>query len=151
MKYRYEYLAMKDLGRLFGVSGRKIGSHLSELGLRDHWGKPSQQAENQRLIDYDYERHGTYTKLWHVDKTVKILEDDGLELAIRPPTDLVEPPRLIGPFTIQDAILDAWHVIGLDGEIVATVIGEQNAKAIRNLMNLAHENGNFERLLAANN
>lgn len=150
MKYGNEYLDMKELGRLFGVSGREIGSHLSELGLRDPWGKPNQQAVNQRLIDYDYERHGTYTKLWHVEKTVKILEDDGLKLASSAPTDLVEPPRLVGPFAIEDASLDTWRVIGSGGELVATVIGEKNAKAIRNLMNLADKNGHFKRVLAAN-
>jgi hypothetical protein len=150
MKYRYEYLDMKELGRLFGVSGQKIGSHLSELGLRDHWGKPSQQAVNQRLVDYDYERHGTYTKLWHVEKTIKLLEDDGLELASPAPTDLIKPPRLVGPFSIQDASHDKWQLVNPDNKVVVTVIGEENAKAIRNLMNLAAKNGHFERVLAAN-
>lgn len=151
MKYRTEYMDMKELGRLFGVSGVVIGSHLRDLGLRDHWGKPSQQAENQRLIDYNYERHGTYTKLWHVEKTVRILENDGLKLASPAPTDLVKPPPLVGPFTIQAASKDTWQLVGADNEVVLTVIGEENAKAIRKLMNFADKNGHFKRTLTANN
>lgn len=150
MKYRTEYMDMNELGRLFGVSGRVIGSHLSDLGLRDPWGKPNQQAVNQRLIDYDYERHGTYTKLWHVERIVKILEDDGLKLASPAPTDLVKPPPLVGPFAIQDASKGTWNLEGRNGEVVLTVIGEENARAVRNLMNLADKSGHFRRVLASN-
>lgn len=148
MKYLREYMDMVEIGRLFGVSGRQIGSRLKKLGLRDHFGNPSTQAKNQRLIDYDYERHGTYTKLWHVEMTVRILEEAGLELASPAPTDLIQPPDITGPFSIKETDCDQWQLVGSNGEVAIFVTGETNAKVVQRVMNIAHRAGMLEKILA---
>lgn len=148
MKYRRDYMDMNELGRLFGVSGRVVGSRLKELGLRDRWGNPTWQAESQRLTDYNYERHGTYTKLWHVERTVRILEDAGLELASPAPTDLIEPPEIAGPFSLKEADCDQWQIIGKDDAVAIVVTGEANARVVQRVMNIAHRAGMLEKILA---
>ncbi len=146
MKYRREYMDMNELGRLFGVSGRVVGSRLKELGLRDYRRNPTQQAENQRLVDYDFERHGTYTKLWHVERTVKILEDAGLALVSPAPTDLIDPPELTGPFSIKEADCDQWQLVGSNGEVAIFVTGEMNAQVVQRVMNIAHKAGMLNKI-----
>lgn len=148
MNYRREHMDLNELGRLFGVSGRQIGSRLKELGLRDRFGNPSTQAENQRLIDYDYERHGTYTKLWHVERTVKILQDAGLEPASPAPTDLIDPPELTGPFSVKELDCDQWQLVGGDGEVAIFVIGEINALVLQRVLNIAHKAEMFDTIRA---
>ena len=147
MKYRREYMDMNEIGRLFGVSGRVIGARLKKLRLRDRW-NPTSEAEAQQLIDCDYERHGTYTKLWHVERTVKILKDTGLELVSPLPTHLVEPPELGGPFSITDAGFDQWQLIGVDGEAAIVVTGESNARAVQRVINIAHRAGMLDKIRA---
>ena len=129
---------LNELGRLFGVNGRQIGLRLKTLGLRSQWGAPTRQAEDRQLIDYSYERHGTYTKLWHVVRTVKLLEDAGLELASPAPTDLLEPPVLVGPFCIAELKHDQWQIVGSNGETAIVVTGEGNARVVMRVMNVAH-------------
>ena len=140
MKYRREYMDMNQLGRLFGVSGPVVGSRLKKLGLRDQWRNPTWRAENQQLTDYSYERHGTYTKLWHVERTVEILQDAGLELA-SPAPELSERPVESDPTRRSEPAND---------EVGIVVTGETNARIVQRVMNIAHRAGILERLIVMN-
>lgn len=148
MKYRYEYMNMVDLGRLFGVSGQKIGKWLKELGLRTSFGSPTRDAFEEKLMSYDYEQWGTYTKLWHVERTVRLLEEAGHQRVVDPPTDLVEPPSLSGPFSLRHSDDDRWQIIGKDDAVAIVVTGETNARVVQRVMNIALRAGMLEKILA---
>ncbi len=147
MKYKQEFINMVDLGRLFGVSSHKVGKWLKELNLRDKYGTPTRQAYDQKLLSYDYERWGTYTTLWNAERTVSVLEEAGHTRIADPPDDLVEPPRLKGPFSVQQADRGKWHISGTDGEVVVFVVGQENARFIGRLLNTAERSGAIERNL----
>ncbi|MEZ5943921.1 MAG: hypothetical protein R3C18_21195 [Planctomycetaceae bacterium] len=141
MRFTTPYMNMADLGRLFGVSGQQVGKWLKELGLRRDNGTPSTAAYDQKLLSYDYERWGTYTTLWHTEKVACILRDAGHEPVVDPPSDLVEPPPLIGPFSLRQLDGDRWQLVGRDGEVAMFVTGETNARVVERVMNIAHHAG----------
>ncbi|OYW20583.1 MAG: hypothetical protein B7Z55_07080 [Planctomycetales bacterium 12-60-4] len=148
MKYKHEYMNMVDLGRLFGVSSHQIGKWLKELGLRRDNGTPSTAAYDQKLVSFSYERWGTYNAVWNAEKVVRILEDAGHQPVVNPPSNLVEPPTLIGPFSLRGLDGDRWQVIGSDGEAALVVTIEANARAVQRVMNIAHRAGMLDKILA---
>jgi len=139
MRFTAPYMNMADLGRLFGVSGQQVGKWLKEIGLRRDNGTPSTAAYDQKLLSYDYERWGTYTTLWYADKVVRILKEAGHEPIVDPPSDLVETPSLIGPFSIRELDDDRWRLVSSDGEVAMFVTGEINAQVVERVMNIAHK------------
>lgn len=144
MQFTTPYMNMADLGRLFGVSGQQVGKWLKELGLRRNNGTPSTAAYDQKLLSYDYERWGTYTTLWHTEKVVCILREAGHEPVVDPPTDLVVPPPLIGPFSLREVDGDQWQLVGSDGEVAMFVTGETNARIVERVMNIAYQAGTLD-------
>lgn len=148
MRYRHEYMNMVNLGRLFGVSGQRLGKWLKELGLRNQFGSPTRDAFDEKLLSYDYEQWGTYTTLWNAERTVRLLEEAGHQRIVDPPTDLVEPPSMTGPFSLRHSDDDRWQIVGKDGAVAIVVTGETNARAVRRVMNIAHRAGMLNEILA---
>ena len=148
MRFRMEYMNMVELGKLFGVSGHQVGKWLKQAGLRRDYGSPSSKAYDQRLVSYDYERHGTYTTLWNAEKVVCILEEAGHQRIVNPPPELVEPPMLIGPFSLRESDNNTWQLVGKNGEVAVVVTGQTNARAVERVMNIAHRSGITERLIS---
>jgi len=144
MRPKQEYMNMNELGLLFAVSGKQAGKWLKELGLRDRFGNPTQRAYDEKLTSYDYERHGTYTTLWHAEKVVTILEQAGHRRSGHPP-ELLEAPKLVGPFSIREADHNTWQLVGNDGEVAIVVTGDANARAVQRVMNIAHRAGMLEK------
>ena len=76
-----DYMSMKELGVLFGVTSHKIGRRLKELDLRNDKGRPTRKAFELGLMKqrYSQSRLDIYSWVWHQDKTVALLEQAGME------------------------------------------------------------------------
>ncbi|MBY0522779.1 MAG: hypothetical protein K2R98_05255 [Gemmataceae bacterium] len=74
-----EFATMREIGRLFGVTNHTIGRKLKELGLRTPDGKPSSEAFSRGLVEQKWtDDHKHYCWVWHIAKTVPLLEKAGL-------------------------------------------------------------------------
>lgn len=147
MRFTRQYMNMTEIGSIFGTTGHKVGKWLKEIGLRNKFGDPAGEAYQQKMVSADFDRHGTFNILWDANKVVPLLQDAGHEPASPPPAELVEPPVLVGPFAVQPAEDDVHGIVGDNGDVSITVIGEANAHAIQHVLNVAHKSGHLDRLL----
>lgn len=139
--YKYEFMTLTQLGQLFGVTSHQLGRWLVDIGLRNEKKRPSQKA-----FDGDYCKTGPsrgegYNWIWHTEKTVQALTSAGHKMVSPPPLDLVEPPRLVGPFTQRLGDSGMTEIAGGDGSVTTFVVGEKNAKVVCLLLNVAHRLG----------
>lgn len=147
MRFTKQYMNMTEIGSIFGTTGHKVGKWLKEIGLRNEFGDPARHAYEQKMISADFDRHGTYNVLWDAAKVVPLLRDGGHEPASPPPAELVEPPVLLGPFTVQPAEGGVHRVVGDNGDMAISVIGEANAQAVQHVLNVAHKSGHLDRIV----
>jgi hypothetical protein len=76
----HEYVTMKEIGQIFGMTSHKVGSALKAMGLRNRDGKPSDRAHQEKLVRQKWTEDGAnYLWAWHVDKTVAFLVEAGHE------------------------------------------------------------------------
>jgi hypothetical protein len=76
---RTEYLSMKEIGALYGVSSHVVGRALKDAGLRTPEGKPSSRAFEEDAVTQRHSDDGdTYFWIWDVAKVTPILERAGL-------------------------------------------------------------------------
>ena len=76
-----EFTTMRAIGQLFGETSHTVGKKLKECGLRMPDGKPSCQAHTLGLVDRKFtEDHRHYIWVWHLAKTVALLEKAGGEM-----------------------------------------------------------------------
>lgn len=69
-----EYITLTELGEIYGVGARDVGSWLKGLGLREEDGRPSTEAIRDGLVrERPLEQDG-YFWLWHRDKTCEVLD-----------------------------------------------------------------------------
>lgn len=74
------YLTMRQLGTLFGVTSHVIGKLLKKLGLRDENGKPTTAAFQGNLVKTaPIGTDGRYFWVWEADTTIAVLEANGLK------------------------------------------------------------------------
>jgi len=82
------FVAMAELGEMFGVTSHIIGRWLCDAGLRtrdDRPGKkpgwrPSQRALSRGMVRKAASGEKGYYYLWQVTKTIKALQDAGHKL-----------------------------------------------------------------------
>jgi len=146
--FKYKYLTLTQLGTLFGVSSHKVGQWLVEIGLRTDKKRPSKAAFDGGYCDTGPTRGEGYHWVWHAEKTVKALEQAGYERVVNPNSDLVETPRLNGPFRSRPSNTNGFEIINGDGTVAICVVGKENARLVARLLNLAHERGVIERTFA---
>lgn len=136
MIYKYEYMTMKQLGELFGVTSHVIGKWLKELDLRHTKpGDPTTKAREMNLVQTRYGEGGYFMNSWHTQRTVAVLEGAGHRRVLNPPTSLAIPTEMKGPFEIQFLGNECFRFVGSDGEPVLEVVGTENAKTIKRLIN----------------
>jgi len=84
-----EFMSMKELGTLFGVTSHKIGRRLKELDLRNDKGRPTRKAFELGLMEqrYSQSRLDIYSWVWHGDKTAALLEQAGMERVANVPAN----------------------------------------------------------------
>jgi hypothetical protein len=74
-----DYLTMKELGRLFGVSSHVVGKKLKEAGLRTADGRPTKAAFNGGFCSQRWAPYmAGYCWAWANETTLRALEDAGL-------------------------------------------------------------------------
>lgn len=71
-----EYLSLRDLGKLYGVSSHEVGKWLKNLGLRNETGYPTTEAIKDGLVKKAPSKQpGTYFWVWNTSKTTEILDN----------------------------------------------------------------------------
>lgn len=74
-----EYATMREIGRLFSVTNHAIGKQLKAMSLRTPDGKPASAAFDRGLVAQKFtEDYKHYCWVWHVGKTVSLLEQAGM-------------------------------------------------------------------------
>ncbi|MBA2114064.1 hypothetical protein [Bremerella alba] len=146
MKLRYEYMNQRQLGQLFNATSHDVGKWLRDLELRNQKGSPSSEAFQRKLVSKNFDTNGTYSYVWHAERTARILEEAGHPLASIMPTQVVETPAVKGPFTLRASDADNWHLVGNDNQVTIVIRGERNADAVKRVMNIAHRAGILNRI-----
>jgi hypothetical protein len=72
------WLTLTGLGRIYGISAVHCGRLLSDAGLRDHDGQPSQRALEDKLAYQRHPQQGSRHALWQRQGCSAILEAGGL-------------------------------------------------------------------------
>jgi hypothetical protein len=149
VKIKYKYLTQTQLGSLFGASSHEVGKWLVAVGLRDKkTKKPTDAAHRGGFCETAPSGQVGYHWVWESQKTSAALRAAGHRLAESLPEQLVVPPELIGPFSVDPS--GCRHVLNGGGEVVVRTTSDQNAKIIARLLNAAHRSGALDRLLPAN-
>jgi hypothetical protein len=149
MNWRYEYMTLTQLGELFGVSNQQVGKWLGRLGLRTDANRPSRTAFDGNYVKAGPSRGQGYNWVWHSERTVRALEEAGHPLVLHPACELVVPSRLNGPFEHRSNALFGHEVVNGDGTVAVWVRGDDNARFLCNLLNVAHRHGVVERALGS--
>ena len=68
------------------------------------------------------------------------MEENGYEATFPLPPTLTFEPRLKGPFSLKQMTNGAYSIVGHDGEVAISVVGQKNANVVISLLNLAHKN-----------
>jgi hypothetical protein len=74
-----EYLNMRDIGKMFGLSSHAVGKELRDCGYRDHTRKPTRKAFGEGMVreHWDGEHPEWVAYVWNVRKVAELLEDFG--------------------------------------------------------------------------
>lgn len=153
MKLRYEYLTLGQLGEVFGTTSHQVGRWLTQIGLRYECKtgkKPSRDAYSGGFVKDVPSKGQGYIWAWHAEKTVKALEEAGHKVVIQPGHELLAPCRLNGPFQCRPNPQFGHEVVNGDGTVAVCVTGEDNARFLMRLLNLADKHGVVRRVLGDN-
>lgn len=146
--FRFKFMSLSQLGEVFGVSNQQVGKWLVQLGLRTSDNKPSAEAFQGGYVEQMPSRNQGYTWSWHSEKTVAALEAAGHLRVLNPPSELVQPPALKGPFSLRKNGDGTHQIVSTDGAVAVAVAGEGNAAFVKKLLNAAQKVGMIERHLA---
>ena len=144
MKFRNEHMTLTQIGEVFGVSNQQVGKWLVKLGLRTPALKPSTEAFSGGYVTPAPSRGQGYVYIWHSEKTVGRLVAAGHRVAAKPCSELLVPPPLCGPFECQPDPDFGHRLVGAGGQVAVWVSGEENARVVCWLLNLADRNGKLQ-------
>jgi len=139
--YKYEQMALTQIGELFGATSHDVGKWLVKLGLRTAAKRPSSLAFDGKFVSQGPSRGDGCNWVWHSQRTVAALEQAGHRRIFNPPPYLVDPPKLVGPFTKRANETNGYDVVGGDGVVAIVVAGETNADFVVELLNVADKHG----------
>ncbi|MUH00232.1 hypothetical protein F7734_51375 [Scytonema sp. UIC 10036] len=77
--FRKTWRTLTEIGQEFGVSAVKFGNILKQHGLREKDGEPTQKAKDGGFFEKIVPNDGKAYYLWHRDKTVEFLVNQGVE------------------------------------------------------------------------
>jgi hypothetical protein len=150
MRFKYEFMSLTQIGQVFGTTSHQAGRWLAKLGLRTQ-GKqglrPSKEAFEGGYVKDVPSRGQGYVWAWHSEKTVKALENAGHRVCISPSNELLAACTLNGPFQHRRNQQAGFEIINGDGTVAITVVGDQNARFLCDLLNLAERRGVISRVL----
>jgi len=68
-----QYVTMRHLGTLLGISSHAVGRTLMEVGLRTSERRPSEKAKEGDFTKFILVEQGFSLDLWHLEKTLAVL------------------------------------------------------------------------------
>jgi len=68
-----QFVTMRHLGTLLGVSSHVVGRKLMEVGFRTSERRPSEKAKDSGLTKTVFVEQGFALDLWHLEKTLAVL------------------------------------------------------------------------------
>lgn len=145
MKFKKPYLTLAELGQVFGVSEAKIVRRLTNMNLRTSRGKPSFKAFSEKWVTSTHAQSSNDKYVWHGQRTVAALVEDGATIAVPPPMDLFAASNLEGPFKIRSNSDSPHEIVGANGEVEVWVAGDLNAQIVCKLLNVGHRLGVLQR------
>jgi hypothetical protein len=145
--YNSEFMTLTQIGELFGATSHQVGKWLVRMGLRTAAKRPSNVAFDGDFVKQGPSRGDGYNWVWHSQRTVAVLEKAGHRRIPNPPPDLVDPPKLNGPFTKRANEANGYDIENGDGSVAIVVAGEQNADFVVQLLNLADKHGTLARAM----
>lgn len=77
--FRRTWRTLTELGQEFDISALKLGNLLKQHGLREKGGEPTQRAKDGGFFEEIVPNEGKPYYLWHRDKTVEFLTNQGVE------------------------------------------------------------------------
>jgi hypothetical protein len=143
MIFKYKTMSQCQLGTLFGVSSHVVGKWLIEVGLRTNDKRPTWDAHHEGYCESASSGSTGYHWVWHSEKTVERFIQAGHRLISELPEDLVESPKLHGPFRLSSSCSN--EVCNCDGTTAVRTSGQRNAEFVLKLLNLAHQHGVISR------
>lgn len=149
MKFKYEYLSLTQIGELFGTTSHQVARWLTQVGLRyesKQGKKPSRDAYAGGFVKEVPSRNQVYCLAWHGEKTIKALEEAGHKVVIQPGHELLALCRPNGLFQCRSNRQFGHEVVNGDGTVAVCVTGEENARFVNRLLNLADQHGVAERV-----
>ena len=129
----------RDIGKLVGCTSHQVGDFLTEHGYRQN-GQPTRKARQEDLIDESMGDGFTQVH-WDAVKVVRMMEENGYEKTFPLPRTLTFEPQLKGPFSTRRMTNGAYTIVGHDGDVAVSVVGQKNANVVNELLSLAHKNG----------
>jgi hypothetical protein len=149
-EHKPEYESLTDLGKRFGVSCRKMGVWLEELGLRTVGGDPTPKAHELGLVTTAPTGRGVGNHqfyIWHISKVIDLLEAAKHQQIGRQTDQPTEEkaPTLIGPFSHRLSGTNSFEILNGDGEVAFWTVGEKNACFAVKLLNLVDKHRKLPR------
>lgn len=136
----FEYMSLKQLGLLFGVSGIVVGRWLVEAGLRTPELLPSRKAIEYGMVkEVSTVDGGLPFIVWHRARTIKVLEAMGHRRVVAGEQE-AEPLLLVGPFTLTHNGGHDYDVVATSGQRIG-IRGQTNAESVLAVLNVAHRAG----------
>ena len=145
MKFKFKYMTQTQLGKLYGVSSHKIGQWLVAAGLRSTDKRPSCEAHNDGFCTTGPSGTNGYHWVWHSEKTVRALQDNGHFVIADAPPELIEQTVLNGPFHAGKG----KEILNGDGSVAITAMNAESTRIVLKLLNMAHRHGVIERMAHA--
>lgn len=146
MRFTYTHMTQTQLGELFGVSNQMIGKWLKSLGLRDEDGKPTEVAHDRSICKMAPSGANGFHWVWDSKKAVDALRDAGYLLVANPPSNLVAPAILNGPFSVRKSAGSEFVIENSDGSFSVWANCKMTADVIARILNAAHDKGVIDRL-----
>lgn len=146
MKFTYTHMTQTQLGELFGVTSHKIGLWLKDLGLRDREGKPTEEAHDGQFCKQAPSGPTGYHWVWNSEKTVAAFLEVQHVLVPNPPSNLVAPAILNGPFSVRKSASQEFVIENRDGSVSVWANNQMTADVVAKILNLAHDKGVIDRL-----
>jgi hypothetical protein len=145
--FKYEFMTLTQIGQLFDVSSHKVGAWLVAIGLRTQDKRPSRTAFDGDYVTQGPSRGTGYNWVWHSQRTTAALQKAGHRRISNPPSYLVDPPKLNGPFQKRANDKNGIDILNGDASVAIVVTGEPNADFVVRVLNAAHRTGYLERHL----
>lgn len=124
-----KHLTLTQLGVVFGVTSHKVGNWLVKVGLRTDDKHPSPKAFTEGFVSRCQSGAG-YFYIWHKAKTIALLESEGHRRI----------DMLVGPFEFRPG-KRLFEVVDANGSVGVWAAGEEYARLLAHLLNIAHKHG----------